>query len=331
MKPPRNFRKALRSRLLGHPGYSTALDLPLHSPQTEVAVWLHGMGEPRDVTHCHSVACPMPAFFCISFEKGVPEQSLDSPGVSLHFVERAGQRQVLGKIDLQYHSTVATSGPELRLYRATDCISTCLPRHRRWIRSLYFAHERWQARRSGRPQILSLDNRCNEVVFLCPRPVVLVSLFQAGAGNIFPLNLMGRVGEHHFVFALNASKKAGAAVSNHSQFAISTVPFEQAQVVRDMGAHHHQTSIDFAHLPFSLHPSPSLGIPVPDFALTVRELQIESALPLGSHNFFIARILGTQTQTSAPEFHRIHGIYAARRERLSKAYRDSQRAGADGQ
>jgi flavin reductase (DIM6/NTAB) family NADH-FMN oxidoreductase RutF len=305
------LRSAVRSFLLGQSGFSTAFDLPLQSPQTEVAVWLHGLGEPRDVTFCHSVACPMPCIFCIAFETDGLEQAADHQRVSLHFVERTASSRLLGQIDLDYQDTITTTGPELRLYRATACIETCLPSYRRWMRSLYLARERWKALRSGRSQISSLDSRCNEIVFFCPRPIVLVSLFHGSSGNIFPMNLMGMVEEGYFVFALNRSKKSAGAVAAAAELAISTIPFEHAELARGLGPNHSQNSIDFARLPFGTFPSRTLGIPVPEFSLAVRELRVEKVLPLGSHDFFVARIIGTQVHVSAPEFYRIHGLYAA--------------------
>ena len=143
--------------------------------------------------------------------------------------------------------------------------------------------------------------------------MVLVSVTQGGGGNIFPMNLMGQIGREHFAFALNSRKQAAPGVAAVEQVALSTVPFGRANEVRRLGANHHRGSIDLATLPFVTQPSPLLGIPVPDFALTVRELKIEQALPLGSHTFFIARILGRHVYSEAPEFHRIHGLYAAHR------------------
>jgi len=59
----------------------------------------------------------------------------------------------------------------------------------------------------------------------------------------------------------------------------------------------------------------TLRIPVPEFALTVREMKIVQSYPLGSHTFFIARVVDRTLYSNAPEFHRMHGLYA----RLRKA------------
>lgn len=311
------FRKLTRRVLLGPPGLPGAFDLPLQSPQTEVAVWLHGVGAPRDVTACHSVACPIPCIFCIGFGEDVVEKLSIHKPLSLCFVERTGRQKLLGEIKLKYQQTIVTDGPQLGLYKATDCTFFCISPYRSWTRSLHAKYQHSKARHSGRLQPSSLDSCCNAVVFSCPRPVVLVSILNGETGNIFPMNLMGQVGEHHFVFALNRNNQAASAVIAAGQLCVSSIPFEHAEHVRNFGRHHHQSTVDFKELPFGLRPSSLLGIPVPDFALTVRELLVERVLPLGSHTFFIARIVNVQEYSKALEFYRIHGLYAAERMRHS--------------
>jgi flavin reductase (DIM6/NTAB) family NADH-FMN oxidoreductase RutF len=304
------MRQAIRSVLLGR-GSRTACDLPLQFPQTEVAVWLHGLGEPRDVTMRHAVACPIPFILCVGFEDDDLPPPSPQQRLALKWVERAGNQRLLGTIEIEQEEIVASAGPQVRLYRATRCTNFCTNRLRRFTRALYVKGERWM--NPGRLLPSVLDARCNEVVFTCPRPVVLVSLMQNGGGNIFPMQLMGQVGREHFAFALNSSKQAAPIVAALGQVALSTVPFGRANEVRRLGANHHRSSIDWATLPFVTQPSPLLGIPVPDFALTVRELEVEQTMPLGSHTLFIARVLSRNVYSEAPEFHRIHGLYAAHR------------------
>ena len=105
------------------------------------------------------------------------------------------------------------------------------------------------------------------------------------------MNLMGPVGQGYFVFALNSSKQGGTGSGALVDLALSTIPFEYAEQVRQLGKNHHHHSIDFDQLYFATQPSPKLGIPVPHFALAVRELRVEQTHCLGSHTFFIARIL----------------------------------------
>ncbi len=313
MNLPGKLRQILRTALLGPPVASQAFDFSLSAPQTEVAVWLHGAGAPRDVTGCHSVACPVPFMVCVGCEEHEPELPSHNHRASLKFYERHGEKRLLGEIKLQQQTVALTSGPRLHLYKAIGCTNFYLPGLRRWARSLYAARERWKNRGSGRMEVSSLDSRCNETIFSCPRPVVLVSALEGDRGNLFPMNLMGPVGHEYFAFALNSKNHAAPLVGQTARLAVSTIPFEQAEQVRQLAKNHHVSSVDWSQLPFDTHLSRTLLIPVPDFALTVREMKIEHSYPLGSHTFFVARVVDRTLYSDAPEFHRIHGLYAGLR------------------
>jgi hypothetical protein len=51
------------------------------------------------------------------------------------------------------------------------------------------------------------------VLFSCLRPVVLVSVTLGNGGNIFPMNLMGPIGNGYFAFALNSRRRAALFVA----------------------------------------------------------------------------------------------------------------------
>jgi flavin reductase (DIM6/NTAB) family NADH-FMN oxidoreductase RutF len=288
-----------------------AFDFSLRSPQALVTVWLYGVGVPRDVTNCHSVACPAPFILCVGFNEDEAEPPVDRHGVRLKFYECGGRKRLLGEIKLRLQTVLSTSGQQLRLYKATACISHCLPRLLEWRRTFNAWRMRRKSYGSGRLPVSPLESRCNELIFSCPRPVALVSTCEGERGSIFPVNLMGPVGGDYFTLALNRANRAGTLVEQAGRLVVSTVPFDQAEQVRQLGKNHRSISIDWSQLPFSTHPSRVLGIPVPDFALRVCEMKVEQTHPLGSHMFIVARILNRESYTEAPEFYRLHGLYAA--------------------
>jgi hypothetical protein len=173
------LRKILRAALLGNPELSRAFDLPIQAPQTEVSVWLHGTGAPRDVTTCHSVACSVPFTLCISGEGRAPL----SRRAALRFHERGGDKRLLGVIELKHEAVIPTGGPALHLYKAVACTNLCLPWLRRWMRSALVARAYSKDLASGRMAVSLLDNGCNEIFFFCPRPVALVSVQPDGSGG----------------------------------------------------------------------------------------------------------------------------------------------------
>jgi flavin reductase (DIM6/NTAB) family NADH-FMN oxidoreductase RutF len=303
----------LRSFLLGPTDLPLACDLGLPHPQREIKVWLEGLGTPQDVTQLHSIACAGPFTICIGLNHE-PQIFDAAQPLSLSFFESGGQRQLLGKIGLRHSATIATDGLVLHLFRTISCANYCLPRIRTYAHYLLHDYQRWRNRSSIEMNLTSLDDRCNATMFICPRPVALVSLLQGDRGSIFPMNLMGPVGEGHFAFALNSKKQASHLVQQLGKLAISNVPFESIPTVRQLAGNHNRQSIDWDQLPFPTKKSSTLGIPVPEFALRVTELKVHTVRHLGSHTFFVANVLNEEVRVDAPEFCMVHGLYQAWRQ-----------------
>ena len=129
MSITRQFRRVIKNIVFGDVLIPQAFTIGLAEPQTEVAVWLHGMGEPIDVTYCHSVACADPLTICISFEKGWRPNEIKNNSLSLIFCERDGQMRILGNITLniQKAESVPTIGSELVLFEVRNSANYCLP------------------------------------------------------------------------------------------------------------------------------------------------------------------------------------------------------------
>jgi flavin reductase (DIM6/NTAB) family NADH-FMN oxidoreductase RutF len=306
-----NIHQRLRRVLLGPKVFPQVVDLSLQSPQTEIVVWLHGLGAPRDVTSQHSIACAAPFAFCI----GLGHEDISTARantLSLRFCEATGDRNLLGEIGLKLWSILSLQGQQLYLFKATSCRNFCIPRTRLWAHYLFNTYGDWKNRKKSDVRVSSLDSRCNAVAFICPRPVAFLSAVHDEGMNIFPINLFGTVGDAHLAFALN-SKRQGPFISQLQHLALNSIPSTHTAVVRTLGKNHRRQSIDLQTLPFSFRSSKTFHIPVPDFAPRTRELQIEYVQPGGSHTFFLARVVSDEDHTELPEFHMIHGLYAARR------------------
>ena len=114
------------------------------------------------------------------------------------------------------------------------------------------------------------------VLFICPRPVALVTATFEDRGNMFPMNLMGSIGNGYFAFALNNTRPASHLVKRAGRIALSTIPLEHAELARRFGRNHKLEYSNWNELPFPTKLSPVLHIPVPCFTLRVREMEIEA-------------------------------------------------------
>lgn len=249
--------------------------------------------------------------------------------MSLKFCERDGERRTLGQIvlDGRRTSSIAASGLQLLLFEAQSSANYCLPKTRIWAHYLLQRYSLWRKADSAGVKMSFLERRAVMVMFIRPHPVVLVSLENDAGGNIFPMNIMGGLQRDYFAFALKNSRLAARLVEHSGRLALSDVPLSQTSLAYRLGVNHGRPSIDWSSLPFATKLSAQYGIRVPVFAHRVREMEIETVRNLGSHTFFVARIVRDERSSDAVGLNIVHGFYQAwrlrgRREELKTSLAD---------
>ncbi len=310
------IRKSIRRLVLGADDFPQQCAVGMCDPQSEVAVWLHGLGPPCDVTNSNLMACGAPLIIGVGLAE---RQSFrECRRLSLHFRERHGSGRLLGKIALQFRSVVGAGDRDLYLFQARNSRNYCLPILRLWGCYLQYAHQRSRGTKPDVP-ITVREIHAMVVFYICPRPVGLVSVADTTA-NMFPMNLMGPIGNDYFCFALNSSTPACHLVERSGSIALSSIPLEQSAVAYRLGKNHRKESIEWHQLPFATKTSSKFGLPVPEFSLRVREMQIEQVRQLGSHTLFVARTIQDELWNTGSQFFVVHGIYQARRERMHRRW-----------
>ena len=300
-----NVGLALKRTFLGKTNQPQQCTVGIHDPQTEVGVWLHGIGAPRDVTFEHSIACASPFTICIG---GTDWQLGDAgKGPTLKFRERDGEGRVLAELDLRHTATILTNGPPFRLFQVDRCRNYCLPASRLWAHYLYHAYLRQKS-----TSHIRLSNRAAQAMaaaFICPRRVVLVSAVWGDRSNMFPMNLLGSLGDDYFAFSLDSTRLAAPLVAGAGQVALSGIPVRRAEIAQQLGRNHKKESVAWSQLPFATTPSTALGIPVPSFASRVTELEVETIRNLGSHTLFVSRVVRDERRAAGEQYFMVHGIY----------------------
>jgi flavin reductase (DIM6/NTAB) family NADH-FMN oxidoreductase RutF len=235
--------------------------------------------------------------------------------------ERGGQNRLLGEIALRWRETIPVGRHSLALFEVIRSRNHCLPRSQLWRRYLDYAYRQWRAQaRSGEAQIrvAMRDVHAHFVLYICPRPIFLVSVAAGTERNLFPMDLVGPIGNDHFALALHSTAPA-KLLERSRRVALSSVPFEQTSVAYALGKNHNKTKIVWDELPFATTPSPTFGLLVPRFALRVRELEIDSVRRMGSHTVFFARVVGDHPWRDAQQMFQVHGFYEAWRRRVGAA------------
>jgi flavin reductase (DIM6/NTAB) family NADH-FMN oxidoreductase RutF len=134
------------------------------------------------------------------------------------------------------------------------------------------------------------DVRGIHVFYICPRPVVLVSVEHEASGNLFPMDLIGPTDSPWFSMALRSTSPAVRLMQQSRRMALSGVPFAYQAIAYELGKHHRLSNIDWDALPFPTTRSPLFHLRVPDAALRVCEVYVHEFHEVGSHVLFLTTV-----------------------------------------
>ncbi len=280
------MNRTLRRILLGSdavPGWSAVG----HSdPGGQVRMVLEGLDQPRDVTSNNVIVEMTPLMVAIAAD--ADEAPRFATGRLALRVEEKQTGYVIGRVRLRFQRKLSLPRTELCLFETAGGADYCLPPLR--LRVNYLFH-RWKLFRDNNPRNLKMNTTelfRMWVLYMQPRPLMLLSYSSDEGQNIFPMDLAGLSGPY-YLLSLRQSDPGGALMERCGKLALSTMPLDYKAIAYSLGHHHSKVSVDLAKVPLCFSASRRFGIPVPAVALAVRELEIEEARDAGSHRLFITR------------------------------------------
>jgi flavin reductase (DIM6/NTAB) family NADH-FMN oxidoreductase RutF len=292
-------------RALASPLRPLALWSPigLDTSQSLVDVSFDAAGREFDVTGRQVVLSLAPLVIAVAH---TPGQS--ATRARLHFRDRdSGVR--LGTLELRVAGQI--EGPDFALdcYAVEQSSHHCLPAPLR-------AWQRWLQQRRPRDQrggfsMDPADVQLLLVFYICPRPVVLVSVDDGESQNLFPMDLVGPMGDQHFTLALRNTSPSVQTLRNAGRVVLADVPLADRALAYALGAHHRLQKIDWNALPCETVRSPRHGFRVPAQAPRVRELDIVAARQRGSHTTFLCRITAEENRAGVTRLFHTSGIHRA--------------------
>lgn len=287
----------------------------LEDPEAEIAVRLDAGDMHCDVTRRQTTACTSPLILCVAFhEPPIPDERALERAV-LRFCVRDKPRQVLGEIRLRRTGSVEVRGSQFVLFGVRGSRNYCLPKARLWAHYGSQALSQWGRNDPPDIRMSLLEQRAAVVTFIRPHPLALASVGDRSHGNIFTMNLMGELGDGYFGFALRDQRVVADVVERAGRVAVSGIPLPRCALAYRFAAHYKTEFIDWASLPIETVPSTAFGIPVPDFATGVKELEIVRVHRIGSHRLFLARIVRDERRAAGLQACAIHGFYQCWRTR----------------
>jgi flavin reductase (DIM6/NTAB) family NADH-FMN oxidoreductase RutF len=277
-----------------------------------------GRGE-FDVTRAAVVAALRPLTLAVGLDEQSRSAIADHSEPQLHFVDRESQRTV-GMLYLRHVRNWDPCGAKIGLFEIRHGTQRCVRwPHRPW--------NRWLQNRAMRKNIdpnnffMPPEAVQQQMIFyICPRPVVLVSVDDGHHSNLFPMDLIGSISPDHFTLALRSTSQSIETMKHARRVALSDVAARDYAIAYKLGAHHKNVKVDWDRLPFKLQQSKTFSLPYPAPTLRVREVEILDFDTIGSHTFFVTRIVSEQSTGDDALFFHTSGIYQHFRSRYGRPF-----------
>jgi len=291
------------------PQWSTIAVAP---PQHVVNATLRWDGQSADVTADHTVASLKPLMIVTSIDAG------QRPLIEYR---DSATGTLLGVLRLARMASVADEKTSLALYRVEAGQHRCLAWPQRpwntWLQN------RLMRKNTSAPHA-ALDPAAVQqlmIAYLCPRPVILVSVDTPGHRNIFPMDLIGPLERNGlFTLALRSTNVSMPVMREVRRVALSSIPATMKSVVYKLSEHHKQALTSWNALPFPTRPSREFGIPAVAAALSIRELVIVHSQEIGSHTLFLGRLASDERLAEGSQLHHTAGFHQAYRRRQNMPF-----------
>lgn len=291
----------------------------LREPQAAVSVRLVTAPGEFDVTQAAVVAALRPLTLAVGLDTALMSAIEACREVQLQFVDLESGR-IVGVLQLRQVRYWSTAGVTLGFFEIQRGAQRCL----RWpYRSWNHWLQNRRMRRNTDPNNFFMPPEAVQqqmIFYICPRPVVLVSVDDGAHSNLFPMDLIGSVSPDRFTLALRSTSPSITVMKDSRRVAMSDVPAGDYAMAYTLGIHHKNVKVDWDHLPFAIRRSAQFSLPCPAIALRVRELTILDFDVIGSHTFFVTRIASDQPARSDAQFFHTSGIYQHFRTRQGRAF-----------
>lgn len=144
-----------------------------------------------------------------------------------------------------------------------------------------------------------------------PRKIYVVVVAAEDYLNIFPMDLhLKDPASMQYVFALQLTNLATEEIKQNRQVVICEIAADSIATAYGLGKNHGKTNLFKQELPFALDTSKTFGIPVPEFAIGYREVEVGQWKDLGSHTLFLGKIVYEELpKKSIPQLYHVHRFY----------------------
>ena len=282
----------------------------IECPQSAISVLLEWNGQSFDVTTNHTIASLRPLTVAI----GLSDLPVTPARATLVYRDtKVGEE--MGYISVSHSTSRSVAGVPIGFYDVNRADHRCL----RWPQRPWNAWLQSRAiSRNKNPHNFQMTPQAVQQLmtfYICPRPVVLVSVLEVSHSNIFPMDLIGPLADSCFSLALRSSSVSVATMVASRRVVISGIGAEHKDAVYKLGEHHRRAFADWNRLPFPTTPTETFGVPAVASALWIRELSIQHSEEIGSHTFFGCRAVTGRQLSCGSQLHHTAGFHQEFRRR----------------
>ncbi len=292
--------------------------IALHAPQQAVEVRLTIAGSTINVTHSCVVASLAPFRVAVGLS-GALQQGSETGVAELGFRDTSSG-ETIGRLALRPSTRwQLDTGTTFAIFDVTDGTHRCVI----WP---YRVWNRWLQDRSylrkpqGALQMTAEGVQHTMIFYMCPRPVVLVSVSGPQHDNLFPMDLIGPISEDRFSLALRSTSPSIPTMKTTRRVVLSDMPAALTPTIYQLGEHHKKANVDWSALPFEMRNSSIFSMPYPAIALRARELEILKFDEVGSHTLFITRVASETRHAQGAQLFHVNGSYQYYRTKLAEPF-----------
>ena len=306
--------EALKRRVRALPQWAA---IAMREPQEAVEIAMVTARWEVNVTRTSVVASLRPFTLAIGLDEHTSATIEGGHEPELRFTDGASRRTV-AVLKLRHVRTETAAGATIGFFEVRHGTHYC-------VRRPYAYWNRWRQNRAIRrnrdPGNFSMPPESVQdmmIFYICPRPVVLVSVEDSNHSNVFPMDLIGSISPDHFTLALRSTSQSVATMQSARRVALSDIAATDRAIAYRLGAHHKNVKVDWPSLPFGIKRSDNYSLPYPDSALRVREIDILNVETIGSHTFFITRIASDRKIAESAGLFHTSGIYQHYRSMIGR-------------
>ncbi len=150
-----------------------------------------------------------------------------------------------------------------------------------------------------------------QIAYAVPRTISLITVSNNDLFNLFPTDLHGQIDEQHYIISLRVGGKAGEQAERAGKLLISQVHCDAYKMVYGLDKNHMQELSSKENFPFSQLLSENFKWPLPEHALSYKELILQDSFIHGIHKILLFKIVfSQQLQSQTATLAHINNSYA---------------------